>query len=729
MLHLQSLLQLHHNSITSGPEFFQQKMDAIINDLPQAACLIDDVAIATPDSDAESHRAKLYPVLRKLQDAGITLNRDKCQFFVSGVTFVGHHITSDGIKADDKKVTAVKEMPQPQNITDLRSFLGLCQQLAKFSHKLASLMEPLRSLLSDKNDFVWSEHHTRAFEEIKVELTSPRVLQPYDPQKPTKIMTDASRSGFGAILLQKSDDDFRPVCFASKSLSHAEKRYSIIELEAASIVYACQKFDQYILGMKFTIETDHKPLIPLLSEKSLDRLPPRIVRFRLALMRYHFEIKHVPGKENQIADCLSRASVADAQPSVIESEAEECISAILGNMPATDRKLELIKEMQQEDEICLKLAEYSHSGWPDLKDVPSVLKSYSTFKDEFSLCQGLLLKGDRIVIPSSMRLEILESLHSGHLGIEKTRKRLADSVWWPNAWKQVEDLVKNCRICCSHQRDHAEPQMPTPLPSRPWQKIAADLCDLQGKKYLVVYDYYSRWIEFSPLTNMLGQSLVASLKSICARYGIFETMVCDNQFDCAAINNFASAYGVTIITSSPRFPSANGAAERAVQTFKNLMKKNTDPYIALLSYRCTPLADGLSPGEKMFGRKLRNNVPQAPKKLVSSYSDAVKQHVKDTDDRVKAMQKYYADRRHAAREKPDLQPDDRVLIRDRNEEATVVRPAENAPRSVVVTTDSNTSYRRNTRMLDPLPPQRTPRRRHPPKRHGEFIKWSEVKTK
>ena len=103
------------------------------------------------------------------------------------------------------------------------------------------------------NDFVWSENHTCAFEEIKVELTSPRVLQPYDPQKQTKIMTDASRSGFGSFLLQKSDDDFRPVCFASKSFSHAEKRYIIIELKAASIVYACQKFDQYILRKKFTI--------------------------------------------------------------------------------------------------------------------------------------------------------------------------------------------------------------------------------------------------------------------------------------------------------------------------------------------------------------------------------------------------------------------------------------------------------------------------------------------
>jgi hypothetical protein len=217
-------------------------------------------------------------------------------------------------------------------------------------------MEPLRALLSSKNEFLWCESHTHAFENIKTELTSPFVLQPYQPDRETKIMTDASQSGFGAILLQKSDTDFRPVCFASKSLSHAEKKYSIIELEAASIVWACQKFDKYILGMKISIETDHKPLIPLLGEKSLDRLPPRIVRFRLALMRYEFDVKHVPGKENYIADCLSRASVADAQPSVIERDAEESVNSILGNMPATDRKLDLIKEMQQEDEICLKLA-------------------------------------------------------------------------------------------------------------------------------------------------------------------------------------------------------------------------------------------------------------------------------------------------------------------------------------------------------------------------------------
>ena len=140
----------------------------------------------------------------------------------------------------------------------------------------------------------------------------------------------------------------------------------------------------------------------------------------------------------------------------------------------------------------------------------------------------------------------------------------------------------------------------------------------RGKKLLltfVIHQIHSRWLEFCPLPNMNASTLVTCFKSVCARYGIFETLVCDNQFDCAAINNFANEYGVTVVTSSPRFPSANGAAERAVQTFKNLMKKNNDPYIALLAYRCTPLANGFSPAEKLFGRKLCSNVPQALKKL------------------------------------------------------------------------------------------------------------------
>ena len=230
------------------------------------------------------------------------------------------------------------------------------------------------------------------------------------------------------------------------------------------------------------------------------------------------------------------------------------------------------------------------------------------------------------------------------------------------------------------------------------------------------------------LSSMTGSSLAIALKSVCARYGVMETLVCDNQFDCAAVNTFARDYGVTVVTSSPRMPAANGAAERAVQTFKNLMKKNTDPYLALLSYRTTPLADGYSPAEKLFGRKLRTNVPQAPQKLLPTYSDVVRRNIQQKDDEVKAKQKYYHDRRHAVVQRPPLQQGDRVLIRDRNQPATVIGPAANAPRSYIVQSDSNT-YRRNRRHLDEQPRQRPQRARRQPSRYGDFITWDNVKRK
>ena len=139
-----------------------------------------------------------------------------------------------------------------------------------------------------------------------------------------------------------------------------------------------------------------------------------------------------------MADWLSRASIPDAHPSTIEAEAEDYISGIMGNMPAMDLRVALIKEIEMGDEVCVKLMEYANSRWPDAQNVRSFLKPYMTFKDVFSVCDGMIMKGDRLLISTSMRLDMIKCLHSGNLGIEKTRKRLVDTVWWPNASKQVE---------------------------------------------------------------------------------------------------------------------------------------------------------------------------------------------------------------------------------------------------------------------------------------------------
>ena len=637
-------------------------------------------------------------------------------FFQPSLTFVGHKVTGAGFQANDNKVKAIRDMPPPRNITELRRFLGMFNQLGKFSSQLPEKTSALNILLKKSTEWHWGPEQERDFDATKDEICSPRVLASYNATHETKIRSDASNHGFGAVLLlrESNNAEFRPVYFASRSLTPAESRYSIIEKEAAAITWACKKFDKYILGMDdLTIETDQKPLVTLLGKKSLDDLPPRIVRFRLTLMRYKFTISHVPGKYMYTSDCLSRASVTDSQPSILCKEAEVYANAVLSNLPCSDRRLDQIREGQHEDEVCTKLMQYTHEGWPEKSQLPSILVPYYQFREYMSVCNGILLKSDRIVVPASLRIEILEKIHVGHLGIEKCRQRARQSVWWPGLSAQIESMVKNCRVCAREKPDQAEPLAPTPLPERPWQKAAADLCEIDGKTFLVVTDYYSRYLEIAKLEqNTKSARVITHLKSIMARHGTFEVLVTDNgpQFASAEFSAFAVDWDFVHITSSPRYARANGAAENAVKRFKSLYKKNADVYKGLQAYRAAPLHNGYSPSELCMNRRIRTTLPVAPHTL---------QHQRAPDIRVKESNyrqnmKLQYDSRHNARELPTLLPGDKVLVKDTNTEGTVVKPADNAPRSHVIATPKG-EIRRNRRSLNKLPDSTAPTS---PQRHA-----------
>ena len=163
-------------------------------------------------------------------------------------------------------------------------------------------------------------------------------------------------------------------------------------------------------------------------------------------------------------------------------------------------------------------------------------------------------------------------------------------------------MVENCKSCQLNRADTAEPLKPSPLPDRPWQKVAVDLCEHKKYTYVVIVDYYSLYIEVLSCSETT-QSVVQAMKATFARHGIPEIVRCDNrpQFVSREFQSFASEYGFTAITSSPRYPRSNGEAERAVQTAKSLIKKNDDLYLGLLAYRATPLQNGLSPAEMLMG--------------------------------------------------------------------------------------------------------------------------------
>ena len=600
-------------------------------------------------------------------------------------------------------MAGILNLRTPTNVGDIRRFLGMTNQLAKFSPNLADKTKPLRELLSSKSQWCWDEPQQRAFAEVKKVISQSPVLALYDPSLETTVSADASSFGLGAVLLQKqADDERRPVAYASRAMTPTEQRYAQIEKEALAITWACDRFADYLLGLRFHVETDHKPLVPLLSAKRLDELPLRVQRFRMRMMRYCFSISHVPGKSLVTADTLSRAPAPGEtdEEILLRKEVEAYVDAAFASIPATEGRFETIRKCQEEDETFRQVKTYCLSGWPEKEAVMGAAKPFYSVASELTVEKELLMRGSRVVIPSALRSSMLNKLHEGHQGIKKCRERAKHSMWWPGLSKQLEDAVKTCRECLKHTVPGPEPLQPSRLPQLPWQKVGTDLFEWNKSTYLLVVDYYSRWIEIARLSKLTSEEVIRHTRSIFARHGIPEVVISDNgpQYSAELYAKFAQQYGFKHITSSPHYPQGNGEAERAVKTVKGLLKKSGDHYLALLAYRSTPLESGYSPAELLMSRQLRTTLPVGREQRSPKVVDAA--DLEKMDYHLKERQRQNYDQRHRTKELPSLEPGDTVWIPDRESSGTVV--SETSPRSHIVET-SDGSFRRNRRHLVRLP--------------------------
>ena len=466
--------------INSAPEHFQKRMNKILSGLDGTLCLIDDTIVF--GQTKEERDLRLKAALERIQRAGVTLNKDKCEFGKEKLSFLGHIVDSQGIQADPEKTAAVREMNQPENVSELRRFLGMVNQMGKFVINLAELTQPLRELLKKNTKWQWNSPQEVAFVKIKEELCKPTVLSFYDPNLPTKVSADASSYGLGAVLLQQHNSQWKPVAYASCSMSETEKRYSQIEKEALAVTWACDKFANYIIGIHIIIETDHKPLLSLLSTKHLEDLPPRIMRFRLRLARISYSIIHSPGKLLYTADTLSRAPrpIVDNDP-ILEEETECIMEVTLNSLPATQKRLQEYEKAQALDPGCSTVVKYCQLGWPDKHKIEPHLKIFWRNRGKLTVNQGLLLYGRCIVVPPTLRKETLQKIHDGHQGIVRCRLRARGSVWWPGIMTHIKDLVERCSICARKRKPPREPLLPSQLPDYPWQKVASDIFYLKGR--------------------------------------------------------------------------------------------------------------------------------------------------------------------------------------------------------------------------------------------------------
>ena len=288
-------------------------------------------------------------------------------------------------------------------------------------------------------------------------------------------------------------------------MTPTETRYAQTEKEALALTWVCERSWEYIVGNSIYVETDHQPLVPLLTTHTLDQRPPFIQRIRMRMMRFHFkQVTHVPGKKMYIADALSGLQTpGQAVTTVDDEEMKAHVASVISSLPASDGRLQQIMEAQEEDPVCRQIKTYCYEGWPDKHLLKDAIKPYWHYKGELSVAQNMLLKGSRIVIPSSMRLEILNKIHVGHQGFSIYRKRAKSSLWWPGISRETQDLVQQCRKCALQSNGEVERGVRTVKNILTQEKDPA--------KWLLAHRSTPSAWQYSPAQLLMGRQIRNSL--------------------------------------------------------------------------------------------------------------------------------------------------------------------------------------------------------------------------
>ena len=293
--------------VSSAPGIYQRIMEQLLQNIPMTVVYLDDILVS--GSTPEGHDRNLRTVITRLLDKGLRLRKEKCVFRQKSGRYLGHVIDEEGIHPTDDKVMAIKNAPVPQNVQQLRSYLGLIHYYHNFLSNISSLLAPLHELTRLDTEWKWGAIHQKAFEQSKALLSSSKVLAHYNPQLPIIVSSDASAYGIGSVLSHRMPDGSeKPVAFASRSLSPAEKKYAQLEKEALALIFGVTKFHKYLCGRSFTLQSDHRPLLGLLKQ---DRVisamaNARIQRWALTLSNYEYKLEYMPGSRISHADCMSR---------------------------------------------------------------------------------------------------------------------------------------------------------------------------------------------------------------------------------------------------------------------------------------------------------------------------------------------------------------------------------------------------------------------------------------
>ena len=597
--------------VSSAPGIFQRTMENLLQGIPHVVVRVDDILVSGKDDP--DHLANLEAVLSRLSTAELKLRLAKCLFMQPEVTYCGYVISGDGIQPVAAKVDAIRNAPEPKDVSQLRASLGMLNYYHRILPDVATILEPLHQLLRKGSKWQWQKEQQKAFAKSKELLQSAELLVHFDPAKELVLATDASDYGVGTVLSHKMEGGTeRPIGYMSRSLNGAERNYSTLEKEALAIIFGVKKFHQFLYGHSFTIKTDYKPLEGLLNEeKGIPALAaPRIQRWALTLSAYEYKISYKAGQTNGNADGLSRLPLPEMPESVPVSGETILLMEHLEGTPVHSGH---IKEWTKRVPVLSQVQRFILEGWPT-KNNSEELNPYFTKRSELSVEDGCVLWGARVVVPPQGRSKILTELHEAHPG-ESRMKALARSyVWWPGMDQEIVKKVKGCNKCQANQSAPAEaPLHPWEWPGLPWSRIHIDYAGpYKGEMFLVVVDAYSKWLEVHRMKSITSTATIEKLREMFATHGLPATLVSDNgsNFTCSEFQEFMKKNGIKHIKVAPYHPASNCLAERAVRIFKEGFEKMEDGTVQtklsrfLLSHRTTPHSTtGVPPAELLMKRR------------------------------------------------------------------------------------------------------------------------------
>lgn len=591
--------------IKPAPGMFQELMSKMLSGTRNSYAFMDDIIVA--GTDVNDHKRELFDVLNRIQDYGFKLQIEKCKIGRAEVKFCGHIINGNLIFPDPADIQETMEISKPTNVKEVQSFLGSVNYYNKFIKNFSNMRAPLDELTKKDVKFIWESKHDEAFSEIKKIMNSKLVLTHYDPNKKLVVAADASSYGIGASLMHEfSDGSLHPIIFASSSLNPAEKNYSQIEREALALVFAVKKFHYYIYGRRFKLQTDHKPLLAIFGSKS--GIPAytasRLQRYALRLLAYDFEIEYVKTDSFGYVDVISRLMKNHERTnedtviaSIRTDEMVQCFAI------ETAMKLPIkfvdIKEATGKCNVLSEVMKLIENGWPPTakKIANDEVKKFFNVRHQLMKIEDCIFYGDRIVIPTKYRSEIINELHTGHPGIVRMKLLARKFTFWPKIDDDIESFVKRCDTCAKNTKSPIKCELKSwPMPTEPWNRLHIDYAGPKdGFYFLVIVDAYSRWPEVFKTQCISASKTVQLVDEALTRQGLCDTIVCDNgtQFTSQEFRNYCQAQGIEIIYTAPYHPQSDGQGEKFVDLLKTGLDKATGNVDAKLQkfltcYRYTP---------------------------------------------------------------------------------------------------------------------------------------------